>query len=374
MTPTGRIGATGCAASIWLSDSGVLCLIPGGAKTGADAAVTIQTMETSFTLSFTYDQPSLSRVRPSNAPTGGGEFSNYTITVFGSGIGNFQSSARVRVLGTSCEASEWLADSSLRCLSSSGVGSNNGVGDLAVTVFTRFSTLSAAFTYNRPYVTHISQTCGPSTGGFAAVFSGNFFGMADYTPVGYVDYDACHSTTWTSDTSLVCVFPEGYGIGRGVAVEVGDEYGPPYYDDFIFAFKSFDILTVYGLPNSEHQFLALWLKADALELSEGEDVTSWNDSSSEGTPVEILGTPTFCPRALNDLPSVQLNATMMQAIRVASNASDAVAQAFGNGPILSKKFTVFLVLRARSNFPSGRQSYFSAGSTQTADDLYDFSL
>ncbi len=132
---------------------------------------------------------------------------------------------------------------------------------------------------------------------------GSFFGTADYTPTAYVNLLPCTSTEWFSDTYVSCGVPRGYGPGRGVAVGVGNEVG-----EAVVAFEYYDqyILDRGGLPNAQHEFLLTWLRADALQATDGERVDVWVDNSARSNNATIMNGSTFHLRTINDLPTVRL--------------------------------------------------------------------
>ncbi len=51
------------------------------------------------------------------------------------------------------------------------------------------------------------------------------FGSQNYAPIAFVGSHQCTSTTWQSDSSLVCVVPAGVGTAVAVKVTVAGQTG-----------------------------------------------------------------------------------------------------------------------------------------------------
>jgi len=279
-------------------------MVPNGFNVEITATVTLDRKVASVWRSFTYDQPLISAVMPSNLPTLGAQsiLMNTTslLITIGQNFGARGSSPLLRVEGTECESTIWLSVSSITSKISSGVASYSfgHVPSLSLTCAHRISTVSSLFTYNRPRVTRLSRSNAPASGGVQVVMSGINFGKSDYTPIAYVDYHSCAATTWASDSSLICKLPEGYGSGKGVAVQVGNDFGSPFYDDFTFAFDEQNVLMSYGIPNPSHESLLVWLNAGNFVLENGGSVTSWPDNSQHSTSIAATNAPKWYDRIL----------------------------------------------------------------------------
>ena len=371
-----RVGGSACEATAWDSDSGVVCSVSQGVGADRPIAVTMQRMRATAPRLFTYDAAAISAVVPPNAPTSGG----LTLLIAGNNFGARDLCPAGQVQGTACEATSWVSDSAVDCRVAAGAGkfSAGAAPDLFVTAALRASTSSGAFSYNRPLVTDISRASAPPEGGVSALLAGAFFGLADYSPVGFVDFQPCRTTEWRSDSSVLCVLPAGYGSGLGVAVAVGSEFGNPFHTDELFAYDAEEVLTTGFVPNTGHEFLVLWLAADALTAAHagGDAVAAWADLSAHANAVQVLGGAEFRASALNGLPAVHLNASAGGAVRLSSSAEDLLAQVFGGGTFLTRTFVVFLVLRATAVDGGGgaRQTYFSASAADGVDDALAFSL
>lgn len=293
-----RVGGTACEKSIWISDSVISCGVSAGAPTrdGHGLVLTILGMKGGTCIDcFTYNLPSPFFAKNPNQPTTG----NAKLSVIGESFGSIGDySGKIRFGMTSSEASLWTSDSQILCTVAAGV---SGLLSIVVTWDTSISTQSNSFTYGRPEVRFISRLYSSPSGGERVTISGRHFGSADYTPVAYVDYEECIYTQWSSDSSLECGVPPGYGPGRGVAVGVAQEVGKAA---IIYEYQDQHVLDAGGLPLSDHEFLKSWLTADSLDMSTGSQIAVWKDRSSAGADALVHNSPTYQQRRINDLPAV----------------------------------------------------------------------
>jgi hypothetical protein len=352
-------------------------MVPNGFGVESTATVTLERQVGSVLKSFTYNEPSVSAVIPANLPTLAPLLVNSSLLVaVGQNFGARGSSPKMRVEGTQCESTAWLSTSSIASKLSSGVASYGfgHVPGLIITCAQRISTVTSIFTYNRPHVTRLSRSNAPASGGVQVVMNGMNFGASDYTPVAYVDYHPCSSTTWASDSSLTCALPEGYGSGKGVAVQVGNDFGSPFYDDFTFAFDDQNILMSYGIPNPKHESILVWLKAKIINVDNTGYVLSWPDNSQHGVSIVTTNFPAWHDRILNDHPVVRFNSSLMQSLTLTSDKSSVLSQVFGGGNVLSKTFAVFFVVRFTGSGDGEKFSFFSASNSASRDDYFNFAV
>lgn len=93
--------------------------------------------------------------------------------------------------------------------------------------------------------------------------------------------------------------------------------------------------------------LRLWLKADALSLANGADVTSWTDSSGNNFHVPALAArPTFVTSGINGKPSIAFNGSS-QAFGGATVATPLFSDLAGTG----NTFEIAVVFNATSVAP-----------------------
>jgi hypothetical protein len=152
--PVVFIGPSACTSSFYFSDSVAMCIVPPGGGLHSPVTVSIggQHVLTSSAF-FDYESPVVLSVTPTVGPSYGGS----VLTVTGSGFGTSADDATVFVGEQPCEASSWVSDSQMLCVSpridvsSSGLGEeaagDAGAEGLAVTVrvFNQSSRSSATF-------------------------------------------------------------------------------------------------------------------------------------------------------------------------------------------------------------------------------------
>ena len=153
-----RVGRTACAASVWSSDSGLVCRSASGRLTDGRVAVSCGLQRGSVSLAVSYDAPVVSGVGASNAASSGGT----SVTVVGSGgLGMSDSSARASAGASGCAASVWRSDSGLLCRSCSGLG---GGAAVVVSSGVQRGSLSAAVSYDAPSVSSAGASNAASSG------------------------------------------------------------------------------------------------------------------------------------------------------------------------------------------------------------------
>lgn len=151
--PVVYIGRSACTSTFYFSDSVAMCVLPPGG--GRSLAVTVSIGGQHVLASaatFDYESPMVSSVTPSIGPSYGGS----VLTVTGSGFGSSADGATVFVGNEPCEASSWISDTQMLCVSpridlatssSSEDVDSSDVDGLAVTVrvFNQSSRSSATF-------------------------------------------------------------------------------------------------------------------------------------------------------------------------------------------------------------------------------------
>jgi hypothetical protein len=395
-TLRGRVGLSACESTRWVSDSLVVCqLARGGFDIAASgAALTMSGLLATLAGGFSYDLPSVTGIASAagggagNGPSTGGA----NAVILGSGFAGAYAgpltggTALQGRLQSACTQTTWVSDSAVVCQLAAGTvwGPPGFSPDTSVTIAGRTGTASGLFSYDRPQVTRVAAASAPATGGPTASFFGRGFGVADYSPRGYVGDELCRSTVWTSDSTLVCGLPAGYGQALDVYVEIGRGFGTPSTYAGTFSYDDPPVLTSGGVPAADYPFLAVWLRAEALAgtAATGASLTVWPDSATAGSPAGLVGSPALISRAVNDLPALRLNSTMSQAVLLAGPGAPAggttlATAVFAEGTVLSTKFTVIMVMRLNRLAGAGDQTLFAASRSAPAvagEDLFVFKV
>ena len=124
--------------SAWVSDSSLYCQVSAGTGTGLSVLVYSGGQLGGMTNMFDYLQPQWDRVTPDHGPSTGA----FSISIFGLFFGQFGTSPNIRLGHTSCEASKWIADTTIRCKMHQG---NVFVADASLAHIARICELQAFY-------------------------------------------------------------------------------------------------------------------------------------------------------------------------------------------------------------------------------------
>ena len=107
--------------------------------------------------------------------------------MLGVGFGARNSSSytiAIRLGDSSCEATDWIASTSVNCLSASGTSATRRV---LVTSGQRSATITGAYSYERPILSDFLPTNAAATGRMTVTCLGSNFGMVDFTELNARD-------------------------------------------------------------------------------------------------------------------------------------------------------------------------------------------
>jgi hypothetical protein len=201
------IGGSACPVTVQ-SHTSITCTVPAGVGANQPVVVTVGG-QTSNTLSFSYNAPSLTGIAPASGGTAGGAAMTISGTSFGA------SGAVVTVGGNACPVTT-QTHTSITCTVPAGVGANQPV---RVTVGGQSSN-TLGFTYTPPVLSSLSPTNGATAGGVPLVLTGSNFGASGATVT--VGGTACPVTA-QSHTSVTCTQPAGVGTSLPVVLTVGGQ-------------------------------------------------------------------------------------------------------------------------------------------------------
>ena len=243
---------------MWMSDSSLICRVPPGLGNGLDVMVAIDDFKGQQVHSakkvFSFDAPQVNNIegREGQPTTGGG-----TITLLGSSFGAFQCnktwcsfdplqlcdntgcstvgtlpkrdskviSHSASILSTyvdgsggaygrsACAETRWMSDTAMTCKLQGGVGDLRSV---QVTVFRQLNNFkdlnsdeAKSVAYAPPEPIRVTPQLAAGADGVNVTVLGKQFGVYDSTPMARLGGTACASTSWRSDSSLVCKVPGG---------------------------------------------------------------------------------------------------------------------------------------------------------------------
>ncbi len=212
-----RIGSTACEASVWKSDSSVLCKSPNGVGLQHSAFLSLANSVFSGDKGFSYSPAGLSSASVYYVPLAGGGL----ITVFGTNFGVRDISVQARLGSTSCEFSHWVSDSSVRVRSPAGVG---GQLSFLLSVAVNVGVVSRSFSYSDPVISSVLSLTVPTTGSSVTIYGGNF-GAWDISASARIGQTRCESTFWISDSAVKCKLAGGIGVSLDLSVTTTGQVG-----------------------------------------------------------------------------------------------------------------------------------------------------
>ena len=146
---------------------------------GDDAEVVVSQQAGTVTGVFSYDQVLLTDLIPRNGPTSSG----LRITALGQNFGKHDSTPLVSLGATESSNTEWathdcngvtrtvcwISDTSIAFIPAYGAGTGK---DISVSLMGKKSTLTIAFSYDKPVITALSPNHGPTSGSSAVTVHG----------------------------------------------------------------------------------------------------------------------------------------------------------------------------------------------------------
>lgn len=216
-TLSARIGGSACLATHWQSSSSLTCKVPAGVGAAKAVAVTADMQVGSLLGFMAYDIAS--SMSAHNAPAMG----RTVLTVSGTSFGVFDSSLRARVGHTACTSTVWASDTSLKCGVPKGLRSS-----LSITVSSGaglLQTRGTAISYDLVVPASVFPSNGPVTGGTQVTISAVNLGAFDISPRVRLGATACPSSTWVSDSTILCKIASNtsiFDLAKSIVVTVGD--------------------------------------------------------------------------------------------------------------------------------------------------------
>jgi hypothetical protein len=226
-TPTLILQTTACGTTSWTSVTSVGCSLSAGGGAGLHAVVMTSDLLATSDGIFSYDAPIVTyNDNTYNVPSSGGAI----LTVSGVNFGYVNLTPTVKVGKTTCKTTQWSSLTALRCEAPFGYGSNLHT---SVSVVSVAGTKTAQLTYDAPLVTNIFKMNMPMTSGALVTIHGSNFGFEDTTPLPKIGATRCATTSWNSETTLICRTPSGYGTKLHTSLTVGVLIGT-FTDTFTF--------------------------------------------------------------------------------------------------------------------------------------------
>eukprot|EP00960_Hanusia_phi_P066140 766326-Hanusia_phi.AAC.4 len=207
------VDGTAMSETKWLSQTIIRCKASAGIGATKYISMTSQEEVLTRTELFTYNSVLISALRPQNGAASAMDI----MTLTGNFLGIQSSSVSGRSGQTAFLVTFWVSDTSLKCMRSFGVFRSVKDGTV-VTSAIRTSSLSTAFSYNKPELSSIHSSNLPGTGSSFATVFGKSISSASFTPLLKIHITACEMSSWMSDTVILCRAP--FGVSKAKADSV----------------------------------------------------------------------------------------------------------------------------------------------------------
>eukprot|EP00960_Hanusia_phi_P007382 210360-Hanusia_phi.AAC.1 len=202
---------TSAETSVWLSDTSITSRTSCFLSTSLKMQVTIAQCCGSSSMAFSTDTTTISNLIKSNSMLTG----TISVSILGSGFSPFSITSFSRMIYTSSENTEWESDSSVRCMTSSGVQST---GMIIVTLSENAGSLSSSFSYSirSASQTHVANFA--TTGSSVVTLFGNQLLRVSPTTTIRISGTGSEYTTWDSEFSLTCSPSQSWKSSASVLV------------------------------------------------------------------------------------------------------------------------------------------------------------
>jgi hypothetical protein len=199
-TPSIRVSHTGCASTLWLSDTAAVCTSAGGHGHDHHKSVTISGQAGTIAGQFTFDGVLISDIQTANAPHTG----KAMLTVHGLNFAATDLSPTATMMHHICFTSSWTSSTAIQCSTRSGYGDSKNFG---LTMSTVVGTILTSFTFDSPAVTAIVPANMPVTAGPSLTVLGLQFVSVDLTPTTTFHGASsipCTTLSWSTSTTVKC--------------------------------------------------------------------------------------------------------------------------------------------------------------------------
>ena len=226
ITASASTSERACRSLSWVSTSTVLCNTAqySMSKLAEHVAITMAAASGTAGNVFSFDSPMFSYLDARNLPLS----SDQSITLVGYNFGGLDLTVSAVLGSSACRSTSWVSNSAMLCSAVSGSGAG-----LNITLQTDgFVVVVPGFlTFDTPAVTSFSPGNGPSVGGASITIAGFNFGVVDFTASARlgdsIGLGHCRTTSWSSDSALLC--GSGYGYNQEFtarsAVTISDVLG-----------------------------------------------------------------------------------------------------------------------------------------------------
>ena len=243
--------------SVWMSDSSVLAIAAFGAATNWTVSFfrfrqNLLDFEAQITQYLSYDEPASSEANQQNSTGVGNTAFNYDQIFLGESFVPFDTTPFVRIDGTACQSSTWISDSTISCLTRSGVGSTQPI---LGTVVQQYFTTSRANSYDCPEFSSLQRQ------NFAVIviptvnmtlislWTSTAIAQTSYSSMIRMRTSVIESTVWISSSSIQCLTSSAKGSTAMVVLTMGKK-GASLTESTSFDSLATSNTTLNGTANS----------------------------------------------------------------------------------------------------------------------------
>ena len=227
-TAQGRLGFTSCELTDWISETELHCKISSGFFQTLSVRLTTGVRVGTLSEALSYDYPEVSDIfhrfyhHNENATANLPAAATRVITMVGSLFGDSKLTHAASLDGTTCEMTDWVSDSSLRCKATSKIGLSLTA---ALTIGARSAILSEALSYDSPMFSSFKRGNTASSGSHSITVYGQNLGLFSSSPSLQLGLTACEQSAWESDTSIACIISSVQGGSKRISMTAGMQLG-----------------------------------------------------------------------------------------------------------------------------------------------------
>ena len=209
-SPRTRLAQTASETTVWISDTLVLCKTSQGHMRTLQLQITTGVNVLSSTEVISYDVAIVSDLTTYNLAS----IMKQTILVSGISFSHYATTLNGRVSGSRSESSVWLSDTSILAKAAGGalryLYTRTQLNSVVVTVGGSVGSLTGSITYDLQYVSNSHTGNSAAKGRSPLHLLIVNVGSEDYTISGRSGYSECESSSWISDSTLLCRTVTGF--------------------------------------------------------------------------------------------------------------------------------------------------------------------
>ncbi len=221
----------------WVSAISVVCKLGAGTTGSLALVLTTGQITASCTNTVSYDVCSVSSVSAQYLETTGSQ----GVTIIGFDFGTRTWSNVGRSGQSSSLSTEWVSETLISCKFASGIGESHV---FSLTVGGLVGSISEFISYFASSVSSVSPPNIATIGLEGITTSGIYFGTSTYCVSERLGSSSVGSSSWISDTSVLCQSTAGVGNAFQVSVTAGTAYGT------LFSAVSYNVPSITGAAST----------------------------------------------------------------------------------------------------------------------------